>query len=109
MFFIYGIRSHVSYGTPVEGIVCPHCGQQHSIPYRILKYFHFFWIPIFVYSFSRGIECRHCRAAVKYDDLNQEARQQVNQHSAGKLAPILCNFGLILILALTILFNLIIR
>src|SRR4051794_23221629 len=62
---IFGWRSKLRHGERVGDVACPNCGGNTHRAYALIKYFHVYWIPTFVYSRELMIECQSCHRVVR--------------------------------------------
>ena len=77
---IWGWRSKVLEGKPVDNIPCPACGNTGHHTYGVFRYFHLYFIPTIAYGLKSGTICDHCRLnrlTGDSPDLTPEARAQV--------------------------------
>lgn len=61
---IFGTRSTVVDGPPLQGHGCPGCGKSEYVSFGAARYFHIFWIPVFPYSRKVGLQCTNCKHTV---------------------------------------------
>lgn len=82
---IFGTRSKVLSNKNNKTFTCNYCNTPNSIHiFKLIKYFHIFWIPIFPYSSSLITQCTHCKQ-VSYDrELTADNKQLLNTNFEGK-------------------------
>ena len=73
----FGSRGKTISGEIVEGIQCPHCEKEEFITFGIMRYFHLYWIPMFLTSRVAGIECTHCKKTLIGKEIPKELSQNV--------------------------------
>lgn len=66
---IWGTRSKVVEGPVMRGHSCAKCGQGEYESFGLLRYFHVFWIPVFPFSRTVGVQCTHCKHTTTGDDV----------------------------------------
>jgi DNA-directed RNA polymerase subunit RPC12/RpoP len=99
----FGSRGKTISGEIVEGIQCPHCEKQEFITFGIMRYFHLYWIPMFLTSRVAGIECTHCKKTLIGKEIPKELSQKIKATVFTK-KKILPMFSGLIILACFVLF-----
>lgn len=73
---IFGTGSKALKGTKQIEMTCESCLQQEHVAAGVIKYFHLFWIPAFVYSKKVVVRCLHCKYT---NDLKKSDRPDVSK------------------------------
>lgn len=97
---IFGVRGKVCSGPMIDHVECPYCAQDAAQSFGILRYFHIFWIPMFVYGSSRGIECKHCKRTYIGQEMPESLQKKMPEKIYKKSTLFFCNFGISIIVLL---------
>jgi len=91
----FGTRGKVmEIGEPIEDFECPHCGNLGMNSVGAIRYFHIYWIPMFVTKRSAVMICPHCKYNVADDELDSGASKALRSIVFGKNKLIGYNLGL---------------
>jgi hypothetical protein len=77
MLYVFGTKGKAIKGKVVENEACTHCGQTTQVVTPVIRYFHIFWIPVFLYKKIFVLVCPHCK--------KQTTSKQVFEPKASKL------------------------
>jgi hypothetical protein len=77
MFLIYGNRARQHTGAYVTSIPCTRCGHSTLSSFGVTRYFHLFWLPMFITSRPFGLTCGNCSHVVDKRELSEGDAQKV--------------------------------
>jgi DNA-directed RNA polymerase subunit RPC12/RpoP len=98
----FGSKGKTISGQVVEGIQCPNCESQKFITFGIIRYFHLYWIPMFLTSRKVGIECTHCKRTLIGKEIPKDLSKQIKTMVFTKRNTIPMFSGLIIIACLAL-------
>ncbi len=98
---IFGSKSKgVEVGVDIEDFDCPHCQQTGMVAHGAVRYFHIYWIPMFVTKKSALMVCPHCKYTVEDCELDKQTANSLKSLVYENKKLIGYNFGLFAIIAL---------
>lgn len=96
---IYGSRSKpTAHTVPIENVDCPNCQNQGMLSKGILRYFHIYWIPMFIVRKTAVLICPHCKYVADSSDLSKETVKELKGLVYKGKATWVYNFGLLIFL-----------
>jgi hypothetical protein len=73
----FGSRGRTLNGQHIEGLNCPECGNDQHVTFGAHRYFHVYWIPMFPFSKSAGVQCLKCKNALTDKELPGEIGKEL--------------------------------
>ncbi len=73
----FGSRGRTLNGQHIEGMNCPECGKDQHVTFGVHRYFHIYWIPMFPFSKTAGVQCLHCKSTLTDKELPDEIGKEL--------------------------------
>ncbi|MEM1337423.1 MAG: zinc-ribbon domain-containing protein [Bacteroidota bacterium] len=78
MILFFGTRPGKPTTQPLDGALCPYCGQMGTLQFvSRANYFHVFWLPLFTIGTSRYVECSHCKRVYYEKEFTAEMKREI--------------------------------
>jgi len=66
---VFGIKGKMVKGPIITMNACKSCNCCTFLAHGVLKYFHLYWIPMFIFSKKVGVQCTQCNQGLLHEQI----------------------------------------